>query len=85
MQTEVQLSVDLDEWSYSVHVSYALVNTHITRPIPDRATSRLYAYGWRILLVDIGHEKVIIPKELFQMLEQEIVRCQVSLKKECYA
>ncbi|MCJ7521601.1 MAG: hypothetical protein MUP21_05245 [Dehalococcoidia bacterium] len=79
MQTEVQLSVDLEEWSYQVHISSDTVTTQVTRPIPDLASSRLYAHGWRTLLVDIGQDKVIIPKELFQMLEREIRRCQASL------
>lgn len=80
MQAEVQLSVDLEEWSYQVHVSRDTVTAQVTRPIPDFATSRLFAHGWRTLLIDIGPDKVVVPKELFQMLEQEIRRSQVLLQ-----
>jgi len=80
-QMAVELSVDLTDWTFSLHVFSGSIEPEIlTYPIPDQAMCKILSEEREILRVDLRRGKMIVPKEVFLALDEEICQCAYHLR-----
>lgn len=72
---DIKLSVDLEAWTFVVHVlgPDGAEVSQSSMPIPDVLTLQLRVRG-RPQVIDLGSAKLELPKELFKAIDEEINR-----------
>lgn len=71
---DIKISIDLNTWTFVVHPLGVVVE------IPDYDERQEYLQGNKLMYVTFYGHAIILPRELFQCLEEEIYKDRVVKK-----